>query len=101
MFSSRRIGKMQFPIISDVEQKKLTAGARKRRITHIIIHHSATLQGSAEAFDRYHREIRGWRDAVEKAYDAVFRNIRDKLQELYLETTAARFRPFSGELDSA
>jgi len=33
--------------------------------------------------------IPGWRDAIENAYDAVFRNIREKLQELYPETTAA------------
>ncbi len=28
---------------------------------HIVIHHSATGEGSARAFDRYHRKVKGWK----------------------------------------
>ena len=35
-------------------------GVRPRAWRHIVIHHSATDAGSAAAFDRYHRDVRGW-----------------------------------------
>lgn len=43
--------------------KHLTKTYRRRtrgKITHIAVHHSATLEGSAEAFARYHVNTLGW-----------------------------------------
>lgn len=36
------------------------SGRISSRWTHIIIHHSATNTGGAAAFDKYHREQKGW-----------------------------------------
>ncbi len=38
----------------------------------VVIHHSATLGGSAASFDRYHREVRGWQGGL--AYHFVIGN---------------------------
>lgn len=35
-------------------------GAEKRKWNYIVIHHSAGPTGGAKAFDRFHREVRGW-----------------------------------------
>lgn len=35
-------------------------GAEKREWDYIVIHHSAGETGGAKAFDKYHREVRGW-----------------------------------------
>ncbi|MCZ7648328.1 MAG: peptidoglycan recognition protein family protein [Planctomycetota bacterium] len=37
------------------------SGAPVRVWTAIVLHHSATLRGSAASFDAYHRQERGWR----------------------------------------
>lgn len=41
---------------------------------YIVVHHSATAEGNAERFDRYHREYRGWKDGL--AYHFVIGNGR-------------------------
>lgn len=35
-----------------------------QRWTHIIVHHSATHNGSAELFDHYHRNVRCWENGL-------------------------------------
>ncbi len=37
-----------------------TAGAEKRQWNWIVIHHSGGDVGGAKAFDKYHREVKGW-----------------------------------------
>ena len=57
---------MRFAIIPDVQTMDVSENARNRGITHLIIHHSATMAGDAESFHRYHTASRpygrGWRD---------------------------------------
>ncbi len=36
------------------------SGRISRRWTHIVIHHSATENGGAKGFDKYHRQKNGW-----------------------------------------
>ena len=36
-------------------------GVEARDWRHIVIHHSATDEGSAATFDEYHREVKGWK----------------------------------------
>ena len=36
------------------------ADAEKRQWNWIVVHHSAGDSGGAKAFDKYHREVRGW-----------------------------------------
>jgi hypothetical protein len=37
-------------------------GVKARDWRYIVIHHSGTTEGSARAFDRYHRKVKGWED---------------------------------------
>jgi len=66
---------MRFAIIPDVRMFTATADALKRGITHLVIHHSATKAGDAEAFYRFHTDPepqgRGWADI---GYHAVVPN---------------------------
>ncbi len=38
------------------------AGVTARAWRYVVIHHSGTSEGSAAAFDRYHKKVKGWRD---------------------------------------
>ncbi len=38
------------------------AGVTARAWRYVVIHHSGTSEGSAAAFDRYHKTVKGWRD---------------------------------------
>jgi len=40
---------------------KVPRGVTARKWRHIVIHHSGTDEGSAAAFDRYHRKVKGWK----------------------------------------
>jgi len=51
----------------------IPSGVRPRQWRWIVIHHSGTPEGSAAAFDRYHREVKGWEDL---AYHFVIGNGR-------------------------
>ncbi len=48
-------------------------GASARAWRYIVVHHSGTDEGSAAAFDRYHRNVKGWKDL---AYHFVIGNGR-------------------------
>lgn len=43
----------------------------RRQWNYIVVHHSGTDSGSEAAFDRYHRQVRGWRGV---GYDFVIGN---------------------------
>lgn len=50
---------MRFGIITDIGQ---LVKSPNREVTHIVIHHSATVSGDAESFYHYHTEKRKWAD---------------------------------------
>ncbi|MHC4249829.1 MAG: peptidoglycan recognition protein family protein [Planctomycetota bacterium] len=52
---------------------RVPKGVTARKWRYIVIHHSGTDEGSAAAFDRYHRNVRGWKDL---AYHFVIGNGR-------------------------
>ncbi len=43
-----------------------------RRWKYIVIHHSASYKGNAYSIDRYHRDIKGWKNGL--GYDFVIGN---------------------------
>ncbi|MBI3831927.1 MAG: N-acetylmuramoyl-L-alanine amidase [Planctomycetes bacterium] len=56
----------------DLEEVLATdAGTTEREWTAIVFHHSATVAGSAQSFDAYHRTHNGWRSL---GYDFVIGN---------------------------
>lgn len=57
---------------SDVEKAIKSAKVRKNRWQSIVIHHSATSQGSARGMDEYHRETRHMENGL--AYHFVIGN---------------------------
>ncbi len=52
---------------------RVPEGVAARKWRYIVIHHSGTDEGSAAAFDRYHRNVKGWKDL---AYHFVIGNGR-------------------------
>jgi len=40
---------------------KIPRGVAARKWRYVVIHHSGTDEGSAAAFDRYHRKVKGWK----------------------------------------
>jgi len=40
---------------------RIPSGVAARKWRYIVIHHSGTDEGSAAAFDRYHRKVKGWK----------------------------------------
>lgn len=53
---------MSYPILADLDHLVVTTEARKRAITHIVVHHSYTHRGNAASFARNHKEVRKWKD---------------------------------------
>lgn len=56
-----------------VKAWRIPKGVTARKWRYIVIHHSGTNEGSAAAFDRYHRNVKGWKDL---AYHFVIGNGR-------------------------
>jgi len=52
---------------------KIPPGVAARKWRYVVIHHSGTDEGSAAAFDRYHRKVKGWKGL---AYHFVIGNGR-------------------------
>ena len=45
----------------DARLWEVPAKLKPRGWKYIVLHHSATGEGSAEAFDKYHRKVKGWK----------------------------------------
>ena len=50
------------PVLPEFERESLATdpSAAPRRWKYIVVHHSGGASGSAQSFDTYHREIKGW-----------------------------------------
>jgi N-acetyl-anhydromuramyl-L-alanine amidase AmpD len=59
------------PVVAKAWQ--IPKGVTARKWRYIVVHHSGTNEGSAAAFDRYHRNVKGWKDL---AYHFVIGNGR-------------------------
>ncbi len=65
--------KKRITITIDIEELcRVDVGVEENRWQYIVLHHSATDEGNAESFDRYHREERKWSHGL--AYHFVIGN---------------------------
>ncbi|MFQ5686263.1 MAG: peptidoglycan recognition family protein [Candidatus Scalindua sp.] len=63
--------KRQFTVAIDIE-KLCKVDVDENEWKYVVLHHSATDEGNARRFDRYHREIRKWSEGL--AYHFVIGN---------------------------
>lgn len=73
MSGELRPGLQSAASVSPAKVWEIPAGVKPRQWQWIVIHHSGTTEGSVAAFDRYHREVKGWEDL---AYHFVIGNGR-------------------------